>query len=112
MGFLKDDIDKAAEDIFPTRRTMAKRRKKNRECEPLYRAFGIAVRERRTKLCLRQEDLAVMVGQTRAAIANIELGNQRLLLHSVADFADALSTTPQALLRGLWRNDGSGEGTP
>jgi transcriptional regulator with XRE-family HTH domain len=70
--------------------------------EPIYRSIGATVEEIRTFLGLRQEDLARKVGMSRAAIASIETGRQRILLHHVATIADALGVPPKRLLRGIW----------
>ena len=70
--------------------------------QPCYRAFGMRVEMIRTTLGLTQADLAKRIGLKRASIANIEGGNQRVLLHDVERFAAALGITPKHLLRGLW----------
>lgn len=73
-----------------------------RECEPCYQLLGAKIRHIRTTLGMRQEELAKGVGMTRAAIANIEGGKQRMLLHGVERFAQVLHTTPKHLMRGIW----------
>ncbi len=68
---------------------------------PIYVAFGDAIRNARTALGLRQEDLAHKVGITRASIANIETGRQRVLLGDLFIFARALKMKPQKLFGDL-----------
>ena len=60
------------------------------EPELIYRAFGRRLRELRKKKDLPQEELATLSGLTRASIANIESGRQRVHLHQLLKFADAL----------------------
>jgi transcriptional regulator with XRE-family HTH domain len=64
--------------------------------EGFYREFGNRLRDARG---LRtQQDIATKVGMSRAAIANIELGRQRVPLHMIAKFARALEVPQEALL--------------
>lgn len=70
--------------------------------EACHRLVGGKIEALRTILGLTQQELAERVGQSRAAIANIETGRQRLLLHTVETFAKALGTTPKNLMRGIW----------
>lgn len=70
--------------------------------EPIYRHIGAKVQQLRTMLDLTQEDVAKRSNLTRTSIANIEAGRQRILLHDVETIANALHTTPRALLKGLW----------
>ncbi len=70
--------------------------------EPVYRQFGSKVEAVRTTLGLTQLELAKKVGLGRPSIANIEAGNQRVLLADVNRFADAFGISPKALMRGIW----------
>lgn len=70
--------------------------------EPVYRMFGARVEQLRTTLEITQQDLGERVGLTRASIANIEAGNQRVLLNDVERFAKAFNVAPKVLLRGIW----------
>lgn len=70
--------------------------------EPVYRQIGAKIQSIRETLGWTQHDLAKKVRLTRASIANIEAGNQRLLLHNVSDFAQAFGVEPKVLLRGIW----------
>ncbi len=71
----------------------------------IYIALGEAVATRRKKLGLTQTDIAANVGLSRASVANIECGRQKVLLHHVYLLAQALklpsimSLIPNALLR-------------
>lgn len=56
----------------------------------IYRAFGRRVATRRLELRLTQGALASAVGFSRASIANIEAGRQKLPLHQVYRFMSAL----------------------
>lgn len=70
--------------------------------EPIYRQFGAKVESMRAVLMIRQEDLAKKVKLTRASIANIEAGKQRVLLADVEKFAEALGVSPRSLMKGIW----------
>jgi transcriptional regulator with XRE-family HTH domain len=70
--------------------------------EACHIAVGIRIRQIRETLGLQQEELAKRVGLTRASIANVEIGRQRLLLDGIERYAKALGTTPKQLLKGVW----------
>lgn len=70
--------------------------------EPIYQAFGARIVMLRDTLDVTQEELATRTGMSRASIANIEVGRQRVYTHQVAMFAKALGTTPRNLLKGIW----------
>ena len=57
----------------------------------VYSALGESVAIRRKALGLTQSDIATKVGISRASVANIEAGRQKVLLHQVYLFAAALS---------------------
>lgn len=65
------------------------------QCERPYVLFGEAVRAARFSREMTQQELADKLGYSRASIANIELGRQRVLLSDVFDFAKALGKKPQ-----------------
>lgn len=56
----------------------------------VYRALGRAVAARRRTLKLTQAELAERVGTSRASIANIEAGRQKVMLHQVYALVQAL----------------------
>lgn len=70
--------------------------------EACHVAVGVRIRSIREVLGISQEELAKRTSKTRGSLANIETGRQRLLLHTVEEFAVALGTTPKALLKGIW----------
>ncbi len=51
--------------------------------EPLYKRLGGLIAAERSYRGMRQEDLAKKIGISRAALANMEAGRQRILLHHV-----------------------------
>jgi transcriptional regulator with XRE-family HTH domain len=60
------------------------------------------VRERRNRLNLSQEQLgrAIKPAMTRASIANIEAGNQRVFFHTAAHLAAVLHFSLKEVLEG------------
>jgi len=64
----------------------------------VYFELGRLIREARDQRGLTQAELAASVGLTRTSVSNIEKGRQKMLLHSVYDFAGALGIEPKALL--------------
>jgi len=73
-----------------------------KEMETVYLQFGLRVKQLRESLGWKQEDIATKVGLTRASIANIESGKQRVLLDDVTKFARAFGCTEKHLMRGIW----------
>ena len=69
-----------------------------RDPEAIYRVFGRRLRELRDRRNLPQEELATLSGLTRSSIANIENGKQRVLLHQLVQFAEALQVDLGALI--------------
>ncbi len=61
--------------------------------ERFYRTLGATIRRRRDELDLTQEALGERLNppMTRASIANIEAGKQRVLAHTLVDLASALT---------------------
>ncbi len=60
--------------------------------EPIERLFGAAIRRRRQKLGLSQEDFADHAGIHRTYISSIELGKVKISISVAQQLADALST--------------------
>jgi transcriptional regulator with XRE-family HTH domain len=58
--------------------------------ETIYRIFGHRLRDLREGRGISQQELGELSGLTRASIANVESGRQRVLLHQVLRFAQAL----------------------
>ena len=56
----------------------------------LYRRLGRAVAERRRELDLTQSDVAEKLGLSRASLANLENGRQRILLHQLFALVNVL----------------------
>lgn len=70
--------------------------------EPVYRLLGAKVEMMRNTLGWTQEELAVRIGLSRASIANLETGRQRLMIHDVEKIALAFGATPKHLMKGIW----------
>lgn len=66
--------------------------------DDFYERFGDRVRRARTALGLNQQALGNAVGLNRTSISNIEQGRQRVALHMLFAFADALKVEPEMLL--------------
>ena len=66
--------------------------------EPIYKNIGAVIRAKRRLLDLAQEKLATQLGISRATLANIETGRQRVLAHQLYGFARALGVKPADLL--------------
>ena len=64
----------------------------------LVRVFAANVKSRRKELKLTQAQLAEMVKVTQPCIAQIEKGHRSPSVEFLAPLADALKTTPDALL--------------
>lgn len=58
--------------------------------ESVYLVFGRRLRKLRDQRGMAQHELALLSGLTRASIANIESGRQRVLLHQILQFSGAL----------------------
>lgn len=65
----------------------------------LQRAFGVALRARREKLGLSQEDLAFEAEVHRTYISELERGLKNPSLLTIARLATALGTQASALVR-------------
>jgi len=58
--------------------------------QDFYREVGERVRERRKRVNMTQQGLASKVSLSRASITNLEMGRQKLMLHTLVDIAAAL----------------------
>ena len=67
----------------------------------LLKRFGAAVKARREKLALSQEELAERAGLHRTYIGGIEQGRRNLSLLNIVKLAQALGTEPATLFEGL-----------
>lgn len=63
-----------------------------------YKNLGKKIKQFRLKLNLTQQDLGDLVGLTRTSIVNIEAGRQKILFHTLYDFAIALKINPKRLI--------------
>ena len=75
--------------------------------ESFYREFGQRLREARDALGWSQEQLAQQVGMSRASIANMERGAQRVALHQWLELADALGIEGMRLIPGISPAEGN-----
>lgn len=66
--------------------------------EEIYRHIGAQIRAKRRKLKWKQELLASKLAISRGSLANIEIGNQRVLVHQLYKFAAELNLSPTDLL--------------
>lgn len=69
--------------------------------EPVYKMIGAIIRSKRRALGWAQSHLAGRLGMSRATLASIETGRQRLLVHQLYGFAVAFEVTPGELLPSL-----------
>jgi transcriptional regulator with XRE-family HTH domain len=58
--------------------------------ETVYKLLGERLARLREKFGVTQEELGYFAGLTRASIANIEKGRQRVLVHQLYEFAESL----------------------
>lgn len=70
--------------------------------EPVYQALGARIRMIRDTLGVDQATIAKRTGISRPALANMEVGRQRIYLHHVEKIAEALGTHPKGLFKGIW----------
>src|SRR4051812_36632308 len=71
---------------------------------PFYSQIGRSIRKLRIRPNgpnLSQEDLAGAISLTRASVANIERGRQKIMAHTLLDIAAALKVSPSELLHGI-----------
>lgn len=63
-----------------------------------YRAFGLAVRSRRQRVRLSQEELAELAGLHRTYIGSVERGERNVTLKNINAIAKALGIAGSQLL--------------
>lgn len=63
-----------------------------------YKEVGRLVQKSRKARGMTQEILASRIGLTRTSVTNIEQGQQKFLLHTLIDIAQALHIAPASLL--------------
>src|SRR5260370_17414135 len=56
----------------------------------IYRLIGSRIAARRKELRLKQVEVAAQIGLTRASLANIEKGRQKIMMHQLYRIAEAL----------------------
>lgn len=66
--------------------------------EPVYKTIGAIIRKRRRRLEWPQAKLALRLGISRATLANIETGRQRILVHHLYGLAEILEMKPSDFL--------------
>jgi len=60
-------------------------------------AVAKIIRELRNQNGMTQQEVADLIGISRPALANIEMGRQRVLLEDLFDYARALRVSPKGL---------------
>lgn len=76
--------------------------------EPIERLFGAAIRRRRQKLGLSQEDFADQADIHRTYISSIELGKVKISISVAQQLADALDTPLSRIWQEIERTQGKG----
>ena len=66
--------------------------------DELYDQLGGLIRARRKGLSLTQQEVAARIGISRASLANVETGRQKVLVHQLYALAEALDLRPADLL--------------
>ncbi len=66
--------------------------------QDFYRDVGRRVRETRKKIGMTQKFLASRVSLSRASVTNLEMGRQKLMLHTLVDIATELRVAPDDLI--------------
>lgn len=64
----------------------------------LYINLGNLIREARTKAGINQSELATQVGLSRTSITNIEIGQQKVQLHTLYEISKVLNISLTKLL--------------
>ena len=64
----------------------------------LYKRLGASIKAQRRALRLTQQQLAMQLGVSRASVANVETGRQRVLVHQLYELAEQFNVGVQDLL--------------
>ena len=64
----------------------------------LYKRLGATIKVQRRALGLTQQQLAKQLGISRASLANVETGRQRVLVHQLYEYAGRLNVNIHELL--------------
>ncbi len=78
-----------------------RKRLKTPQREPIYVKFGLLIAKCRKESNMTQGKLAKLTNRTRATIANIEAGRQRIYLADLLVFALALDANPHDIITSL-----------
>ena len=70
--------------------------------ESCYATFGRNLRRVRVRRKVTQQALAGAIGVSRATVANLEQGRQRVMVHDVIAYAAALGVSHTQLLRSVF----------
>jgi transcriptional regulator with XRE-family HTH domain len=68
------------------------------DSKPIYAHIGALIKTRRKHFKLTQETLATQLAISRASLANIETGRQKILVHQLYSLAAALDLSPADFL--------------
>jgi transcriptional regulator with XRE-family HTH domain len=68
--------------------------------EPVYIKIGALMARLRLGASMRQEDVAKKLKISRASLANMEAGRQRIMLHHIMAIAKVMNVPVKAILRG------------
>lgn len=68
------------------------------ETKPIYAHIGALIKTRRKHFKLTQETLATQLSISRASLANIETGRQKILVHQLYSLAAVLDLSPADFL--------------
>ena len=68
------------------------------EVPALYKRLGATIKAQRRALGLTQQQLANQLGTSRASLANVETGRQRVLVHQLYELASQLNISVHELL--------------
>ena len=68
------------------------------EIPALYKRIGSTIKVKRRALGLTQQQLAKQLSISRASLANVETGRQRILVHQLYEFAAQLNVNASDLL--------------